>query len=264
MSISARARILALSALPILLVGCEAVGDHSGGMSGPDAIQTKWGYEGAGRAENWGRLSADYRLCETGAMQSPINLAGATLANIPDPHFQYGPTPLTVENLGHTAQVNYQPGSAMTLAGTRYELLQFHFHTPSEHRLQGREFPAELHLVHRGPGGELAVVGVLIEHGSENAALKPLIDNLPRTVGAKQQVGSVQINAERLLPQQAQHYNYAGSLTTPPCTEGVKWLVMDKPIQASRQQLETLQSVIRVSNRPVQPLGARDLTLDAH
>jgi carbonic anhydrase len=256
MTLSKCIHLAALAALPALLAGCQTV-------AGTDAgVYSEWGYEGESRAENWGSLSPDYALCKSGAMQSPINLAGAKPADIPDPIFQYQPTPLTVENLGHTAQVNYASGSSMILDGVRYELLQFHFHTPSEHRVDGREYPAELHLVHRGPTGNLAVLGVLLAQGSENSALRPLVDNLPEKTGAKQSVGGVQIDADDLLPTQAQHYTYEGSLTTPPCTEGVKWLVVDRPIQASAEQLRRLMSVIGVSNRPVQPLGARELLKD--
>lgn len=221
-----------------------------------------WTYSGERGPENWGALSPEFAVCETGTMQSPINLADATRTELPDPQFNYEPTPLEIVNKGHTLQVEYEPGSAITVGGTRYELLQFHFHTPSEHRLQGEEFPAELHLVHRGPGGELAVVGVLIERGNENAALEPVLNNLPETPGEEQQVASVRINAEDLLPADGQHYRYAGSLTTPPCTEGVKWFVLDEPIELSAEQIEALRSVISTSNRPVQPLGSRELRLD--
>lgn len=256
MSFAQCARLTALAALPALLAGCQTMAE-----SDADA-HSKWGYAGEERAENWGSLSPDYVLCERGTMQSPINLAGAKLTDLPDPIFQYQPTPLTVENLGHTAQVNYASGSGMILDGVRYELLQFHFHTPSEHRLDGREYPAELHLVHRGPNGNLAVLGVLVAEGSENPALRPLVDHLPEKTGAKQSAGGIQIDADALLPTRAQHYTYPGSLTTPPCTEGVKWLVLDQPIQASAEQLRRLTSVIGVSNRPIQPLGARELLKD--
>lgn len=221
-----------------------------------------WTYSGEGGPENWGTLSPEFALCETGTMQSPINLVDATRTELPDPEFNYEPTPLEIVNLGHTIQVNYEPGSAITVGGTRYELLQFHFHTPSEHRLRGEEFPAELHLVHRGPGGELAVIGVLIERGSENAALEPVWNHLPETPGEELEVPSVQVDVEALLPAGGQHYRYAGSLTTPPCTEGVEWFVLEEPIELSAEQIDALHSIITTSNRPVQPLGSRELRLD--
>ena len=219
----------------------------------------EWGYSGEGAPERWGGLNADFALCESGTMQSPINLAGATRTDLPDLEFDYEPTPLDIENKGHTVQLDYQPGSAITVDGTRYELVQFHFHTPGEHQLQGREFPAALHLVHRSPTGELAVVGVLIERGDENEALAPVWNHLPRAKGEDHEIASLRVNAVDLLPATRQHFRYSGSLTTPPCTEGVKWFVLDEPIELSAQQIHALHSIIGTSNRPVQPLGTREL-----
>lgn len=249
---------------PLVLGGCggnqaeqqNTIDQASGGTE-----TAEWSYEGAGAPENWGRLNADYAACATGTAQSPINLTQATRTDLPDPQFDYRATPARIENLGHTLQVNYAPGSSMTVGDARYELAQFHFHTPSEHRLDGKEFPAELHMVHRGPNGQLAVVGVTIEAGRENPALAPLLAQLPIRKGETRQA-SAQFSAEQLLPRERQHFLYPGSLTTPPCTEGVTWMVMDEPIQMSAEQIAALRSTINVSNRPVQPLGSRQLRLD--
>ena len=261
-------RTIAHSALlaPLILIGgCggnQAEQQETTAETGGTGAETaEWGYEGAGAPETWGRLNAEYAACDTGTTQSPINLAGATRTDLPDPEFNYRPTPASIENLGHTLQVNYAPGSFMTVGDARYELAQFHFHTPSEHRLEGKEFPAELHLVHRGPGGELAVVGVMIESGSENTTLAPLLTQLPANKGEKREA-SAQLTAEQLLPEERQHFLYPGSLTTPPCTEGVTWMVMDEPIQMSSEQIAALRSTINKTNRPVQPLGNRELRLD--
>jgi carbonic anhydrase len=148
------------------------------------------------------------------------------------------------------------------LAGRQYELAQFHFHTPSEHRLQGTELPAELHFVHKGPGNELAVVGVFIKEGAENLALSSFWSQLPGTKGQARQIQAGQLTVEQVLPQKRQHYLYPGSLTTPPCSEGVNWMVLNEPIAMSSQQLSALRSAIGTSNRPVQPLGDRELKLD--
>ncbi|MBW3571799.1 MAG: carbonic anhydrase family protein [Gemmatimonadetes bacterium] len=242
---------------PLFVVaGCATAAPAPHPPGGP-----QWGYEGATGAERWGGLSAEFAVCETGTTQSPIDLANATRADLPDLRFDYRPTPLHVENRGHTVQVEYQPGSTLMVGGTPYELLQFHFHTPAEHRLQGRELPAELHLVHRGADGGLAVVGVMIERGERNAALAPVWDHLPRNRGEERHVPTVTVHAEALLPAGRQHYRYPGSLTTPPCTEGVQWLVLDQPIQMSAEQIASLRAIIGTSNRPVQPLGARQLLL---
>ena len=150
----------------------------------------------------------------------------------------------------------------MNVAGRDYELVQFHFHTPSEHRLQGTEFPAELHLVHRGPENELAVVGVFIEEGEASSELNAIWDRLPEQSGEALQIGDVEFSSESLLPAERQHYLYPGSLTTPPCSEGVNWMVMNDPIEMSSEQIAALREIIGTSNRPVQPLGDRDLRLD--
>lgn len=247
-----------LSAALLLVLGCATTvpaartADHE-----PD----HWGYSGTGAPEQWGTLTSEFATCGTGTMQSPINLANATRTDLPDLQFNYGATPLRAVNLGHTVQVNYQPGSWLSVGGVRYELLQFHFHTPAEHRLDGRELPAELHLVHRGPGGELAVVGVMIERGTEHAAARPLVNVVPTRPGAEQELVSARIDADDLLPASREHYRYRGSLTTPPCTEGVTWLVLNGTIQFSDQQIRAIQTAIGTSNRPVQPLGSRELRL---
>ncbi len=254
-----------LAPLVLLAAGC-AESERTPEAAAPETAVTatatqpvQWTYSGEGAPDRWGTLDPEFAACETGTNQSPVDLANATRTDLPDLQFNYQPTPLDIENKGHTVQVDYQPGSSFAVNDTTYELLQFHFHTPAEHRLQGRELAAELHLVHRGPDGELAVVGVLIERGDQNAAITPLWNHLPKAPGEEQQIASVRINAEDLLPSARQHYRYAGSLTTPPCTEGVKWFVLDDPIELSAEQIDALHSVIGTSNRPVQPLGNREL-----
>lgn len=247
-----------LSAALLLAVGCATAAPVARPAAPHDV---HWGYSGAGAPDQWGTLRPGFATCGTGTMQSPIDLANPARRDLPDLRVEYSPTPLRIVNLGHTAQVNYQPGSALLLGGTRYELLQFHFHTPAEHRLGGRELPAELHLVHRGPQGDLAVIGVLIERGAAHPAMRPLIDNVPRAAGMEHAVTSARIDAGDLLPTTREHYRYPGSLTTPPCTEGVTWLVLNGRIEMSDEQIRTLQSAIGISNRPVQPRGSRDLLL---
>lgn len=245
-----------LLALLFLMAGC---GERARAPEGAGDEPVHWSYGEKAGAEGWGALSPDFAVCETGTTQSPIDLVDATRGALPDLRFNYAPTPLEIENTGHTVQVVYQPGSAITVDSVSYELLQFHFHTPAEHQLRGKELPAELHLVHRATDGELAVVGVLIERGGENAALAPVWDHLPKKPGEERQMPSVRISAEELLPADRRHYRYAGSLTTPPCTEGVKWLVIAQPIEMSAEQIQALHSSIGTSNRPVQPLGSREL-----
>ena len=224
-----------------------------------------WSYEGEAGPENWGELDEAYQLCALGTEQSPIDLAEAdfTQEDLQDIAFNYQPSALTLVNNGHTIQVPYDAGSGVVLDGEEYELLQFHFHTPSEHAVEGELLGAELHFVHRrvGTEGELAVVGVLIEEGAENEALAPVLANAPEEEGEAETGETVDANA--LLPEGRATYRYPGSLTTPPCSQGVKWNVLAEPIEMSAEQIETLFSIIGESNRPLQPLGDRVLLEDS-
>lgn len=227
-----------------------------------------WSYEGEAGPENWGQLDEAYQLCALGTEQSPIDLVEAsfTQENIEDIAFAYQPSPLVITNNGHTIQVSYDSstGSDVTLDGEAYELLQFHFHTPSEHALQGDLLGAELHFVHRriGTEGDLAVVGVLLKEGAENAVLARVLDNAPKEEGETKTFTEM-VNAGELLPESGATYRYPGSLTTPPCSQGVKWNVLAEPVELSAEQVDTLFSIIGTSNRPLQPLGDRTLLEDA-
>jgi carbonic anhydrase len=258
-------RVGPLAALFFLAAGCgaPAAAPHPAPAGTNAEERAHWSYGGETGPAAWGRLSPEFALCETGTEQSPVNLANATPAELPDLGFAYQEVPREVVNTGHTLQVNYPAGSSMSVGGTTYQLLQFHFHTPAEHRLQGRELPMEIHFVHRGPQGDLAVVGVLVERGAANAAVQPLWSHLPARRGEERNISSVRIDPESLLPRDRQTYRYPGSLTTPPCTEGVKWFVFDEPIQMSAAQIEAVRSIIGTTNRPVQPLGNRRLLLDS-
>jgi carbonic anhydrase len=175
--------------------------------------------------------------------------------------FHYQPSKVNIINNGHTIQVNYDPGSYIEIDGVRYDLQQFHFHAPSEHTINGKLAEAELHLVHKSADGKLAVVGILIEVGAENPAFKSTWDNLPVAKGPVQQL-SMEVNAAAMLPAVQETYRYEGSLTTPPCTEGVKWNVMVEPIEMSEAQLAAFTHIFEGNNRPVQPLEGRTLIED--
>ncbi len=245
--------------LAVFSGSCSRSGDDQ--MS--DNKEVKWGYEADNGPAVWAQLSEDYRLCAEGRRQSPIDLADASPKRSPGVTFNYISSPLTVVNNGHTVQVNYSEGSSMEVEGARYELLQFHFHSPSEHTLSGESLEMEMHLVHQNAdSGELAVVGALVRRGSENAALAPVWENIPAEAGEPRRVDGASINAEDLLPSERLFYRYDGSLTTPPCSEGVKWFVLTTPIEMSAAQIETFRSVINGNNRPVQPLNERELCVD--
>jgi carbonic anhydrase len=221
--------------------------------------EAHWTYEGDTGPEHWG---VEYKDC-SGKAQSPIDIAGAAAEDLANIVFDYQPSKIKIQNNGHTVQVDYDPGSSIELDGTRYELAQFHFHAPSEHTIAGKAADAELHLVHKtADGKQLAVVGVLIENGAENPAFATVWENIPAEAGEAQAVAA-EVDAEAMLPAELTTYRYDGSLTTPPCTEGVEWNVMTTPIQMSEAQLAAFTALFEGNNRPVQALGERVLVEDS-
>lgn len=217
-----------------------------------------FGYEGEVAAEHWAELSPAYATCEEGMEQSPIDL-GPAVALLSDPalEFDYQSTPLVIFNNGHTVQVNYEEGSTLTVDGHTWEALQFHFHAHSEHTIEGGSMPLELHIVHRDSEGGLAVVGVFIAEGASNAALAAVFEHLPAEKGEPEEVAGVEINAADLLPVDLSAWRYDGSLTTPPCSEGVRWHVLSEPIEASPAQIAAFEAIVSDNFRPVQPLNDR-------
>ena len=222
-----------------------------------------WEYEGAEGPEFWGNLSPDFALCATGTAPSPIDVAETATENPADISFNYQPTALNIFNNGHTIQVNYDPGSTITVGGKTYTLKQFHFHLPSEHTLASQPAAMEMHFVHQSDDNQLAVVGVMLESGSENSAYAPVFNNLPAQEGDPEAVSGVTINAGELLPQDRTYYRYNGSLTTPPCTEGVQPLVMTRPVQLSEAQIAAFKAIFPQNARPVQPFNDREFLTTA-
>ncbi len=221
----------------------------------PDALH--WTYEGEEGPAHWGELNPDFALCSDGKSQSPVDLADSTGQDLSNIVFHYQPSKVNIIHNGHTIQVNYDPGSYIEVDGARYDLLQFHFHAPSEHSFKGKLASAELHLVHKNAEGKLAVVGVLIEEDGQNSAIQPVWDHLPTESGPAQTFDA-QVDASQLLPAVQTTYRYDGSLTTPPCSEGVEWMVMTEPITFSTQQVVAFVQIFpRHNNRPPQPLNGR-------
>lgn len=220
-----------------------------------------WGYAGANGPERWGSLSTDYGVCGSGSQQSPINLvtADAIHATIGHIRMAYRPVPLRIVNNGHTIQVNYPPGSTLTLRGPTFNLVQFHFHAPSEHTRDGVHYDMELHLVHTDAARNIAVLGVLLTQGAANPALDPIWSNMPAQAGSEKTVAGSMVDASRLVPASDAYFAYVGSLTTPPCTEGVKWVVLTQTASVSREQVQKFKSIIGMNARPVQPLDQRFL-----
>ncbi len=216
-----------------------------------------WSYEGKKGPSHWAKLSKEFRLCGIGTTQSPIDISGISGASVEPIGFDYHLTPIEIVHNGHTVQVNYQPGSGITVGGKRYELLQFHFHSPSEHSVAGRQTAMEVHFVHQSADGELAVVGVMIEAGEENMALREPWAIMPKKAGKPRLEERVLINARDLLPSDTGYYRYMGSLTTPPCSEGVNWYLLTQPISASMAQVKKFAAAVDPNNRPTQALNNR-------
>ncbi len=219
-----------------------------------------WSYTGAEGPASWGDLSPAYEVCKNGRNQSPVDILNPVGVKRLDPlEFAYAPAPLEILNNGHTIQVNYAPGSHVTAGGVRYQLLQFHFHSPSENQVKSRPFPLEMHLVHKDDAGKLAVVGVFFETGSGQPVLASVWEHMPeQKVEAPIQTGET-VDANALLPPPGKraYYHFSGSLTTPPCSEGVNWFVLESPLQVSQQQVDRFLEVIGANARPVQSLNGR-------
>lgn len=222
------------------------------------ADELHWGYEGAAGPENWGNLSPDFRTCALGLRQSPIDLKSAIKARLGAVAVHYRQMPLRIINNGHTIQVNAAPGSQITLEGVTFDLVQFHWHTPSEHLINDKRLDMEMHFVHQSSAGNLAVLGVLMKRGRPSAALAPVWAALPRSESPEQS-GQATIDPTALLPKHRGHYRYDGSLTTPPCTEGISWVVFEEPIEVSEDQIRKFAAIFPMNARPVQDSHHRRL-----
>jgi len=220
-----------------------------------------WGYTGHEGPANWGELSSDYTLCKSGKSQSPINIDStvtAESAGLEKIAFDYGTGISSVINNGHTIQVNFDKGSSIKIDGIKFPLIQFHFHTPSENEIDGKHFPLEGHFVHATKDGKLAVVALMFKDGAENPFLKKVWAKMPHTVGKTNpiKISANEVNA--LLPKNKAYYRFNGSLTTPPCSEGVRWMVLKNYSSISKNQVEEfLHTLHHANNRPIQPINAR-------
>jgi carbonic anhydrase len=244
----------------------------------PLSVTTAWNYDAQRGPSHWADLDPSYGLCATGQAQSPIDLAmdetgddfaDASLADLlPKLTFHYEPAPLNIMHTGYGIQVPYAPGSYLSLGEQRYDLRQFHFHSPSEHAINGQLWAGELHLVHQNESGQLAVVAVLLQSGSSRnqaSAMQASFAKLSRYlpgVGEKVRTGEW-MNARSLLPANTSTYRYQGSLTTPPCSESVTWLVLSEPVNLSAEQIAQYQSLLNHNNRPLQPRHQRPVQLSS-
>ena len=264
-----RNSFLSISALGIcltLLAACETSSNSQSQANetmkstATKAKKVKWAYSGDQGPAQWGNLSEEFSTCATGKLQSPFNISADIMADLPALGLNYRPVPMKVINNGYTIQADQAGGGQLVVDGKSYDLLQFHFHAGSEYSIDGKSYPLEVHLVHASKAGDLAVVGVMFEEGAANAELAKIWDNMPASKG-ENAVSGKSINVNNLLPASKQYYRFMGSLTTPPCSEGVNWHMMSQPITASAEQIAAFKAIHPMTARPLQDENNRLVVL---
>jgi carbonic anhydrase len=216
-----------------------------------------WSYEGATGPEHWGELSPENTMCAIGRNQAPIDIAGAMHVSETPLHPRYSQGSAQIVNNGHTVQVDFRPGNTLVVDGVTFGLVQMHFHAPSENTIAGHSFPMEAHFVHADPNGNLLVLAMMFKEGPANRALAKVWSAMPAKEGPAVALPDA-ITPMQLMPAAMQYYRFSGSLTTPPCSEGVRWLVLETPVSASAAQIHAFeQAVGHHNNRPLQALNGR-------
>jgi carbonic anhydrase len=218
-----------------------------------------WSYEGKEDPKHWSSLDPAFATCKMGHNQSPIDIRHPKLADLPELKIIYNAVPLSIVNNGHTIMVNYAPGSTLTVGNKTYSLKQFHFHHPSEEHINGKGFDMVGHLVHTDSDGHLAVLAVLFKAGVPNPLVETLWKNMPSEKDKTVEISTMSVNVEDLIPPQHGYYTYSGSLTTPPCTEGVTWYILKSTSSLSNEQLATFMKLYPHDNRPTQKLNQREV-----
>jgi carbonic anhydrase len=240
-------------------VNVEAQAAHGPAAAGTPLAhhEIHWSYDGENGPANWGFLKPDWQLCGTGQRQSPIDIRDGVRVDLEPIRFDYKLSNFRIVDNGHTVQVNVGPGSSLAVMGRYFDLVQFHFHRPSEERINGKGFEMVVHLVHKDLDGRLAVVAVLIERGKMNPVVQTLWNNLPLEKNVDYAPDGVSIDLDQLLPGDRSYYTYMGSLTTPPCSEGVLWMVMKQPAQLSADQIGIFARLYPMNARPIQSVRGR-------
>lgn len=216
-----------------------------------------WSYVGETGADKWGSLDKSFETCALGQRQSPIDIRNTVLADLPPIKFAYKPVPLSIVDNGHSIKVDTPGAGEIMVDGESYELQQFHFHKPSEEKIRGRVYDMVAHLVHQSKTGKLAVVAVLFEAGKEQPLIRTLWTHLPLERDKPVTRPEVKIDLMQLLPARRNYFTFLGSLTTPPCSEGVLWLVLKSPVAMSKDQLAGFGTIYKNNVRPVQPVNNR-------
>jgi carbonic anhydrase len=224
--------------------------------------KTLWSYEGPRGPDHWGELDPEYAACSTGKAQSPIDIRTAETADFPALQFEYRSEPLKyLINNGYTIRVNYHDapgtGSLLVVGEKRYQLMQFHFHRPSEEYIHGKPYDMVLHLMHKAEDGKVVGVAVPIKQGGTNATVQKIWDHMPAAKSNEEEIPGVEVNPAEMLPHDLGYYEYVGSITAPPCTEGVTWIVLKTPIELSREQIDAFAKLYPHDVRPLQPLNGR-------
>ena len=220
------------------------------------AASAHWSYEGSGSPAAWSTLKPEFAKCSNGMRQSPIDIQGGIRVDLEPVQFDYKPSAFRVLDNGHTVQVNVAPGNSIEVGGRRFDLVEFHFHRPSEERINGKQFDMVAHLVHKDLEGRLAVVAVLLESGGTHAVIQSVWNNLPLEKG-EEQAARTTMNVAELLPADRSYFTYMGSLTTPPCSEGVLWMVMETPVPISASQIDIFAHLYPMNARPIQASAGR-------
>ncbi len=244
---------ISLTALCLSLGGNASAGEHG--------HHAHWSYTGDTNPCTWGHLKEEFHACKDGKKQSPIDISNATATQMNDIEFHYQSFPLSIINNGHTVQANSAAKSYIVVDGKKYTLLQFHFHTPSEHTVNGKHADVEAHFVHKSDDGKLAVIGIFLNKGTGFKELAKVWKNVPEKTGHAETVEGVTVDPSALLPSDRTYYRYSGSLTTPPCSEDVLWMVMKNTKTISAESYGTFHNLYEFNNRPVQPINGRKITL---
>jgi carbonic anhydrase len=239
---------IAVLALTLLSTASASAQEHKAGH---------WGYDGNEGPTHWGDMSPEFAVCTTGHHQSPVDIRNPQKIELPPIRFDYKPSPLHIIDNGHTIMINYAPGSTIRVGDKQYTLKQFHFHRPSEEKINGKAFDMVAHLVHADQDGNLAVVAVLLEKGNNNALIRELWNDLPKEKGKEELLDTITINVAALLPEDRGYYTFSGSLTTPPCSENVTWFVLKRPVPITDDEIEQFTKLYRHDARPTQPLYDR-------
>ncbi|MBC8057124.1 MAG: carbonic anhydrase family protein, partial [Rhizobiales bacterium] len=220
------------------------------------ALAPNWEYAGATGPEAWGRMKPEFSKCASGTRQSPIDLRDGIKVELDPVRFDYKQSGFRVVDTGHTVQVILAAGNAIEVMGRRYELMQFHFHRPSEERVDGKQFEMVVHLEHKDLEGRLAVVAVLLDRGSALSVVQSVWNNLPLEKGEEVAARGT-LDPNDLLPAERRYFTYMGSLTTPPCSEGVLWMVMKQPVPISAEQIAIFARLYPMNARPIQSASGR-------